>query len=149
MGLQRHRDLVLQQVVRVSVVVKTSMRYLFLEPVSNRFQEIRYRDASRSSLIAPIQRLENPDNIVLIEQPPYCLELNPLEQTGTEVRETCLANRLLKTIDAWEGLLAYALKDISKYGEKLRSLTFSAYQRSNTTCSLVLIYYDENPKPKW
>ena len=65
-----------------------------------------------------------PDNIALIEQPPYSPELNSVECIWAEIREKFLDNILFENMDQLIDKLSLALNKIANYGDKLTSLTF-------------------------
>ncbi|MCY3999028.1 MAG: hypothetical protein OXC92_01650 [Flavobacteriaceae bacterium] len=58
-----------------------------------------------------------PENIAFIEQPPYSPEPNLVEQIWVEIREQCLDNQLLETLEDLKEQLAHGLKAISEYGD--------------------------------
>lgn len=138
-----HRPKVYKQVVRESVYTytfvcpelakatslilpqsNTAMMNLFLKQVSKDFQDYKIIMQVDGASYHKSKELEIPDNIVLIEQPPYSPELNPVEQIWAEIREKFLDNKIFESMDKLIDQLEKALKTIGGYGEKLRSLTF-------------------------
>ena len=146
---KKDRPQVAKQVVRQSVVAytfvcptkakatsfvlpsaNTHMMNLFLEQVSEDFKEyniIMQVDQARWHLS---NDLKIPKNIVFIGQPPYSPELNPVEQIWAEIREKFLDNKLFESLDDLIDKLCYGLKEISEYGQKLRSMTLFPHIRT-------------------
>ena len=64
-----------------------------------------------------------PENIRLIEQPPYSPEVNPVEHVWDELREKYFHNRVFPSLEALMDVLCQALNDLADDPERLRSLT--------------------------
>lgn len=102
----------------------TEMMNIFLKQVSIDFKD--------NYLIVQIDQagwhkskdLRVPENIALIEQPPYSPELNPVECIWAEIREKFLDNILFENMNELIEKLSFALNEIANYGEKLTSLTY-------------------------
>ena len=54
--------------------------------------------------------LKAPENIHLLNLPPYAPELNPIEHVWEELREKFFHNRVFKSLDVLEDHLSMALK---------------------------------------
>ena len=101
----------------------TEMMNLFLEQVAQDFKD--------DKIIMPVDQarwhqskdLKIPENIVLIEPPPYSPELHPVEQIWAEVREKFLDNQLFETLEDLKDQLAHGFKEMAAYGKRLESLT--------------------------
>ncbi|MCY4160967.1 MAG: transposase [Flavobacteriaceae bacterium] len=99
------------------------MMNLFLEQVAKDFKESKIIMQVDQARWHPSKDLKIPENMVLIEQPPYSPELNPVEQIWAEVREKFLDNQLFETLEDLKEQLADGLKEIAEYGKRLTSLT--------------------------
>jgi len=55
--------------------------------------------------------------------PPYSPELNPVEHLWEEIREKWFPNKVFKSLDAVESILAEALDTLERSPEKMASLT--------------------------
>lgn len=67
--------------------------------------------------------LDVPENIVLLQLPPYSPELNPAEHLWEELREKWFPNRLFTSMDAQVDHLAVALRAMEADPKMLQSLT--------------------------
>ena len=140
--LPKDRPQVAKQVVRQSVVAdtfvcpekakatslilpyaNTEMMNLFLEQVAKDFKESKIIMQVDQARWHQSKDLKIPENIVLIEQPPYSPELHPVEQIEAEVREKFLDNQLFETLEDLKEQRAHGLKEIAEYGKRLTSLT--------------------------
>lgn len=64
-----------------------------------------------------------PENIRLIEQPPYSPELNPVEHIWDDIREKYFHNRVFHSMDDVEERLCKAFHDLDADPDRVTSLT--------------------------
>lgn len=102
----------------------TEMMNIFLQQVAVDFKEYKLIIQVDQAGWHKSKALKIPDNIVLIEQPPYSPELNPVEQIWAEIREKFLDNIIFESIEKLIDKLVVALNQIANYNHKLTSMTF-------------------------
>jgi len=69
------------------------------------------------------QGIQIPINMRLLKLPPYSPELNPVEHIWDEIREKYFANRVFESLDALEGQLVNALRDMELDHDRVSSIT--------------------------
>lgn len=69
------------------------------------------------------QGIQPPINMCLLKLPPYSPELNPVEHIWDEIREKYFANRVFESLDALEGQLVNALRDMEYDHDRVSSIT--------------------------
>jgi transposase len=69
------------------------------------------------------QAIQPPINMRLLKLPPYSPELNPVEHIWDEIREKYFANRVFESLDAMEGQLVNALRDMEYDHDRVSSIT--------------------------
>jgi hypothetical protein len=135
------RPRVLSQVVRESVYIfaavapgaglmtslvvpsaNTAMMNLFLEHVSQSFENYLIVMQVDQAGWHRSKELIVPANIRLIEQPAYSPEVNPVEHLWEELREKYLHNRLFSSLDLLLEVLCQALNELTEDKERLRSM---------------------------
>lgn len=65
-----------------------------------------------------------PENIRLLQQPPYTPQVMPVEHLWDEIREKYFDNRTFKSLNAVEDTLCEALRQLNEQPDNLRSMTF-------------------------
>lgn len=70
-----------------------------------------------------------PENIRLLQQPPYSPQVMPVEHLWDEIREKYFYNRTFKSLNAVEDTLCEALRRLNQQPESLRSMTFFPHLR--------------------
>jgi len=68
------------------------------------------------------QGIHTPINMRLLKLPPYSPELNPVEHIWDEIREKYFANRVFESLDALEGQLVNALRDMEYDHHRVSSI---------------------------
>lgn len=109
--------------------VNTKMMSLFLQQLSQELSEyfiILQVDRASWHLA---KRLQIPENIRLLPQPPYSPEVMPVEQVWHEIREKHFDNHIFKSLDAVEDTLCEAFRELIAAPERLRSMTFFPHLR--------------------
>jgi hypothetical protein len=101
----------------------TAMMNLFLEHVSHTFSQYFIVMQVDQAGWHHAHDLVIPENIRLIEQPPYSPEVNPVEHVWDELREKYFHNRVFPSLEALMDVLCQALNDLADDSERLRSLT--------------------------
>ncbi len=107
---------------------------LFLEEVSSRYPNeyiLMVMDG------APCHRagtLIIPDNIKILQLPPYSPQLNPVENFWAEVREKWFANCVFKDMEAVISRLVEALIDFESDQNRITSLSQFPWIKKSTTC---------------
>lgn len=96
---------------------------VFLAEVSRRHQEELILMVIDGAGWHTSNELDVPDNIVLLQLPPYSPELNPAEHLWEELREKWFPNRLFTSMDALVDHLADALRAMEADTKMLQSLT--------------------------
>ena len=102
----------------------TQMMNLFLRQVADDFKEYKLIVQIDQAGWHKSKDLQIPQNIALIEQPPYSPELNPVEHLWEEIREKFLDNHIFDSMEKLINQLSDALKAIANYGQKLTSMTY-------------------------
>jgi hypothetical protein len=99
------------------------MMNLFLEQVSQTFSTYFIVMQVDGAGWHHAHELVLPENIRLIEQPPYSPEVNPVEHVWDELREKYFHNRVFPSLEALIDALCQGLNDLADDPERLRSLT--------------------------
>jgi DDE superfamily endonuclease len=102
--------------------VNTAMMNLFLEHVSQSFENYFIVMQVDQAGWHRSKELIVPANIRLIEQPAYSPEVNPVEHLWEELREKYLHNRLFPSLDLLLEVLCQALNELTEDKERLRSM---------------------------
>lgn len=100
----------------------TAMMNLFLEHVSQSFENYFIVMQVDQAGWHRSKELIIPANIRLIEQPAYSPEVNPVEHLWEELREKYLHNRLFSSLDLLVEVLCQGLNDLTDDKERLRSM---------------------------
>lgn len=74
-----------------------------------------------------------PENLQIINLPPYSPELNPTEQLWDLIRERWFSNIAHKSLDAVENALVTALRALEAAPDTIRSLTYRHWLVTPTT----------------
>ena len=102
----------------------TEMMQLFLNQVSEDFSEYFIIMQVDQAGWHTTPNLVIPENIRLIEQPPYSPEVNPIELIWKKLKtESSLANKNFVDIEALTDVLSFELSALNDSPEALRSLT--------------------------
>jgi len=100
----------------------TAMMNLFLEQVSQNFENYFIVMQVDQAGWHRSKELLIPANIRLIEQPAYSPEVNPVEHLWEELREKYLHNRLFSSLDLLVEVLCQGLNELTDDKERLRSM---------------------------
>jgi DDE superfamily endonuclease len=100
----------------------TAMMNLFLEHVSQSFENYFIVMQVDQAGWHRSKELIVPENIRLIEQPAYSPEVNPVEHLWEELREKYLHNRLFSSLDLLVEVLCQGLNELTEDKERLRSM---------------------------
>ncbi len=100
----------------------TAMMNLFLEHVSQRFENYFIVMQVDQAGWHRSKELVVPANIRLIEQPAHSPEINPVEHLWEELREKYLHNRLFSSLDLLVEVLCQGLNELTDDTERLRSM---------------------------
>ncbi len=100
----------------------TAMMNLFLEHVSQRFENYFIVMQVDQAGWHRSKELVVPANIRLIEQPAHSPEVNPVEHLWEELREKYLHNRLFSSLDLLVEVLCQGLNELTDDTERLRSM---------------------------
>jgi DDE superfamily endonuclease len=100
----------------------TAMMNLFLEHVSQSFENYFIVMQVDQAGWHHSKELLIPANIRLIEQPAYSPEVNPVEHLWEELREKYLHNRLFSSLDLLVEVLCQGLNELTEDKERLRSM---------------------------
>jgi DDE superfamily endonuclease len=100
----------------------TSMMNLFLEHVSQSFENYFIVMQVDQAGWHRSKELLVPANIRLIEQPAYSPEVNPVEHLWEELREKYLHNRLFSSLDLLVEVLCQGLNELTDDKERLSSM---------------------------
>ena len=103
--------------------VSTAMMNLFLEQVSQTFSKHFIVMQVDGAGWHHAHELVIPENIRLIEQPPYSPEVNPVEHLWDELREKYFHNRVFPSLEELIDVLCQGLNDLATDPKRLRSLT--------------------------
>jgi DDE superfamily endonuclease len=101
----------------------TAMMNLFLEHVSQTFSKYFIVMQVDGAGWHHAHELLIPENIRLIEQPPYSPEVNPVEHVWDELREKYFHNRVFPSLEALMDVLCQGLNELADDKKRLRSLT--------------------------
>lgn len=107
----------------------TEMMTLFLAQVSHDFSDYFVVMQVDGAAYHTAQKLEVPENIRLIIQPPRSPELNAVEHIWEEIREKHFYNRVFESLDAVSDTLCQGLKELSALPDKIRSMTNFPHMR--------------------
>ena len=69
------------------------------------------------------KKLKIPDNITIIYLPPYCPELNPIEQIWDFLRENFLSNRIFNSWDTLVEAICQAWNRLRELPEKITEIS--------------------------
>lgn len=100
----------------------TAMMNLFLEHVSQSFENYFIVMQVDQAGWHRSKELIVPENIRLIKQPAYSPEVNPVEHLWEELREKYLHNRLFSSLDLLVEVLCQGLNELTEDKERLRSM---------------------------
>ena len=98
---------------------------IFLDVLSNRHPNrliLLIADGAPSHR-AGKEKLTIPNNIRIVEQPPYSPEVNPVEHLWDEMREKFFCNRVFRDMDAVEARMVEALLFYEGHPQLLHSIT--------------------------
>ena len=101
----------------------TAMMNLFLEHVSHTFSKYFIVMQVDQAGWHHAHDLVIPENIRLIEQPPYSPEVNPVEHIWDELREKYFHNRTFSSLALLIDVLCQGLNELTGDKKRLRSLT--------------------------
>ncbi|MFL5665643.1 MAG: IS630 family transposase [Ktedonobacteraceae bacterium] len=100
----------------------TAMMNLFLSHVSQTFAEYFIVMQVDQAGWHRSKELMVPENIRLIEQPPYSPEVNPVEHLWEELREKYLHNRVFPSLEPLVEVLCQGLNELADANERISSL---------------------------
>ncbi len=95
---------------------------LFLEEVASRYPFERIVMVLDGAGWHQSHALVLPANLRLLKLPPYSPELNPVEHLWDDLREKSFHNRVFDSIDALEGHLESALRDMEMDHQRVHSI---------------------------
>ena len=75
------------------------------------------------------KELQIPENMRLIFQPAYSLEVNPVEHLWEEIREKYLHNRVFPSLEELIEVLCQTLAELTEDQQRLRSMMFFPHFR--------------------
>ena len=101
----------------------TAMMNLFLEQVSQTYAKYFIVMQVDGAGWHHAHELVIPENIRLIEQPPYSPEVNPVELIWDELREKYFHNRVFASLESLIDVLCQGLNELADDTKRLRSLT--------------------------
>lgn len=101
----------------------TAMMNLFLEHVSQTFSKYFIVMQVDQAGWHHAHDLAIPENMRLIEQPPYSPEVNPVEHIWDELREKYFYNRTFPSLDSLIDVLCQGLNELADDKKRLCSLT--------------------------
>lgn len=107
----------------------TEMMNIFLKQVSQEFTNCFIVMQVDGAGWHHSQKLEIPENMRLIFQPPYSPETNPVEHIWEELREKHFANRMFSSLDELQKHLCSVLSDLLSQTDLIRSLTYFPHIR--------------------
>lgn len=110
----------------------TEMMTLFLAQVSHEFSDYFVVMQVDGASYHKGQKLQVPENIRLIIQPPRSPELNAVEHVWEEIREKHFYNRVFESLDAVSEALCKGLKELIALPDKIRSMTYFPHMRITT-----------------
>ena len=100
----------------------TAMMNIFLEHVSQSFEHYFIVMQVDQAGWHRSKELSVPENMRLIEQPPYSPQVNPVEHLWEELREKYFHNRLYSSLDLLTDELCRGLNELTDDQERLRSM---------------------------
>ena len=101
----------------------TEMMNLFLKPVSIDFSDYFVIIQVDGAAWHRAHSLQIPENIRLIQQPPYSPELNPVEHIWDDIREKEFANRAFGSIKAVMDALCSGIQRLIGAPDYVKSMT--------------------------
>ena len=101
----------------------TAMMNRFLEQVSQTFSKYFIVMQVDGAGWHHAHELVIPENMRLIEQPPYSPEVNPVEHIWDELREKYFHNYVFASLEALIDVLCHSLNELADDKKRLRSLT--------------------------
>jgi len=107
----------------------TESMNIFLQQVSQTFSDYFLVMQVDQAGWHQAKKLVIPENIRLINQPPYSPELNPVEHIWDDIREKYFHNRIFASLDALTENLCEALNALENDPERITSLTFFPHLR--------------------
>jgi len=107
----------------------TEMMNLFLEQVAEDFKEFFVIMLIDQAGWHVAKKLNIPENIRLLPQPPHSPELNPVEHIWEDLREKAMPNKAFKSLDEVEEALCRRLKQLENDPLMVRSMTDFPYLR--------------------
>jgi hypothetical protein len=107
----------------------TGMMNLFLQEVAEDFKEYFVIMLIDRAFWHTSLRLQIPENIRLLPQPPYSPELNPAEHIWEYLRERATPNTAFKSLDQLQDALCMHLRGLEAAPDTLRSMTDFPYLR--------------------
>jgi transposase len=105
----------------------TEMMTLFLENVSKEFLSNEIIMQVDGAGWHKSDKLNIPDNIHFIVQPPYSPEVNPTEHIWDEIREKYLSNKIFNSINITMDKVCKGIQDLASKPDFIKSLTFFPY----------------------
>lgn len=102
--------------------VNSDCMQLFLNEVSARHAEENIVMVLDGAGWYGAKSLRIPDNMRLLPLPPYAPELNPVEHLWDELREKYFGNLVFESLDALEGRLEIALRDMECDKQRVHSI---------------------------
>jgi len=103
--------------------VNTESMQMFLEEVASRHPNDRIVMVLDGAGWHQSKALALPNNLRLLQLPPYSPELNPVEHLWDELREKSFHNRVFHSLDALEDHLEIALREMELDTQRVRSIT--------------------------
>jgi len=107
----------------------TEMMNLFLEQVAEDFKEFFVIMLIDQAGWHVAKKLNIPENIRLLPQPPHSPELNPVEHIWEDLREKAMPNKAFRSLDEVEEALCRRLKQLENDPLMVRSMTDFPYLR--------------------
>jgi transposase len=101
----------------------TDMMSLFLQKVADDFKDYFLVIQVDGAAWHRSSTLSVPENIRLIQQPPYSPELNPVEHVWDDIREKEFANKVFESIESVMDALTVGFKRLSSAPNFLKSMT--------------------------
>lgn len=95
---------------------------MFLDEVAERHPNERIVMVLNGAGWHQSQSLTLPANLRLLKLPPYSPELNPVEHLWDNLREKSFHNRVFDSLDALEGHLETALRDMETNHQRVHSI---------------------------
>jgi transposase len=96
---------------------------IFLEEVSNRHRDDYILMFMDCAAWHKANSLRTPENIKLLNLPPYSPELNPTEHIWEEIREKWFSNKVFKDLNGVEKQLVKGLCSLENNKRKVKSIT--------------------------